>query len=54
MSKKKDASRVSSLEESLANGYTEMAELNCELAREGMEADNEALAISEEKLMESE
>ena len=54
MSKKKDASRVSSLENQLRKGYTEMSELNAELAEEGIASDNEALVSSEEKLMESE
>lgn len=54
MSKKKDASRVSSLETQLRKGYTEMARLNSELAEEGTAADTEALISSEEKLMESE
>ncbi len=54
LSKKKDASRVSSLKEQLRKGYTEMAELNKELAEEGLASDNEALAGSEEKLLESE
>ena len=54
MSKKKNASRVSSLEDQLRKGYTEMAGLNMELAEEGIASDNEALVSSEEKLMESE
>ena len=54
MSKKKEASRVSSLKEQLRKGYTEMAGLNEELAELGLDSDNEALASSEEKLMESE
>ena len=54
MSKKKNASRVSSLEDQLRKGYTEMAGLNAELAEEGTTSDNEALVSSEEKLMESE
>lgn len=54
LSKKKDASRVSSLKEQLRKGYTEMAELNEDMAEEGLVSDNEALSCSEEKLMESE
>ena len=54
LSKKKNASRVSSLEDQLRKGYTEMAGLNEELAEEGIASDNEALVSSEEKLMESE
>ncbi len=54
MSQKKDASRVSQLQEKLIDGYKEMAALNTELANEGVESDNEALVSLEEKLMESE
>ncbi|MBP3359469.1 MAG: antitoxin MazE [Clostridia bacterium] len=54
MSQKKEASRVSSLEDQLKKGYAEMAELNLELAQECVNSDNEALDSLEEKLMESE
>jgi len=54
LSQKKDASRVSSLEDWLKQGYAEMAGLNTELAEESVCSDNEALVSLEEKLMESE
>ena len=54
MSQKKNASRVSSLEEQLKQGYAEMAGLNLELAEDALSSDNEALVSLEEKLMESE
>ena len=54
LSQKKNASRVSSLEEQLKQGYAEMAGLNLELAEDALSSDNEALVSLEEKLMESE
>ena len=54
LSQKKNASRVSSLEEQLKQGYAEMAGLNLELAEDALGSDNEALVSLEEKLMESE
>ncbi len=54
MSQKKDASHVSSLEEQLKEGYSEMAAFNLDLANACIDSDNEALVSLEEKLMESE
>ena len=54
LSQKKNASRVSSLEEQLKQGYAEMAGLNLELAEDALSSDNEALVSLEDKLMESE
>ncbi len=42
------------LADELKKGYEEMKELNLQLAGEGLASDNEALAVCEEKLMESE
>ena len=54
MSQKKNASNVSFPEELLKEGYLEMADINLQLAEDGITADNEALIRLEGKLMESE
>ncbi len=38
----------------LENGYMEMADINLEIARTCLEADNESLSLCEEKLTECE
>lgn len=54
MSHKKSAEISKEIEEKLKIGYCECGFLNSELAEESVSADNEALSVCEEKLMESE
>lgn len=43
-----------SLRDMLRNGYLEMGGINLEEAEKGLETDNEALRVSEEKMTECE
>ncbi len=54
LSKNNSKTEKKELLKKLANGYKEMAEINLEMAQEGVVSDNESLSLCEEKLTECE